>query len=670
MTNPIKLFYCVLLALLVGCNQNKTVTTKSNNDSIKKYLDLASNDTLSNSQRNQCNKKAFSRIDLSKNDTLIRFYLSETSYNYLMLRNWGELKRISKIHLQKSIEQKDTLNIARYYRYQGGYYKNNQIFDSAFYCYSKSEKFYKKIKNINGLGDVFWNKGQVLHNINDFSGAELEYKRAIIIFNKTGNMNKIVSVLVSIGINYNEMFECNKAINTLKKALEIAKNNNKAKILEVYMLSNLGSAYFAKGDVKQALFYYEKAKKHKEFNENDIILHSSIFSYIASCKMILNQNDSLPKLFFDALLLSKKCNNLNASFYSFIDLSNFYLKKKDTIKAQKFAEKALIIGRESKMPYYVMNGLKQVGIVNKEKAAKCIIEFDKRVDSLLNNERKERSKFIKIQLETNEIEQEKEQAIKQKWLISGILAFVLLIGLLLFIIAKQRSKQKEFLLLQSHQKANEEIYQLMLAQKTTEETARQTEKKRIALELHDGIMNKLAGTRMNLFVLSKKTDKATIEKCLKHIADIQTIEKEIRNIAHDLNQDVFKEVNSFVSIIKDFIDEQNETSKSKYVLEIHQEINWIVISSEIKMNLYRIIQEASNNINKYSKAKKVVVSIIQDGNTICMSITDDGIGFDTKTINEGIGIQNMQQRIKSLHGKININSIQKNSTCINISIPI
>ena len=149
MTNPIKLFYCVLLALLVGCNQNKTVTTKSNNDSIKKYLDLASNDTLSNSQRNQCNKKAFSRIDLSKNDTLIRFYLSETSYNYLMLRNWGELKRISKIHLQKSIEQKDTLNIARYYRYQGGYYKNNQIFDSAFYCYSKSEKFYKKIKKIN-----------------------------------------------------------------------------------------------------------------------------------------------------------------------------------------------------------------------------------------------------------------------------------------------------------------------------------------------------------------------------------------------------------------------------------------------------------------------------------------------------------------------------------------
>ena len=241
---------------------------------------------------------------------------------------------------------------------------------------------------------------------------------------------------------------------------------------------------------------------------------------------------------------------------------------------------------------------------------------------------------------------------------------------MLFVITKQRSKQKELLLLQSQQKANEEIYQLMLTQKTTEETARQTEKKRIALELHDGIMNKLASTRLNLFVLSKKTDTATIEKCLTHISDIYTIEQETRSIAHDLNQDVFKEANSFISLLKDFIAQQNDTSNSRYILELQDEIKWIEISSEIKMNLYRIIQEASHNINKYSKAKNVVVSIIQDGNNICMSITDDGVGFDTKTIKDGIGIQNMQQRIKALRGKITINSIQKNSTAINLSIPI
>ena len=210
----------------------------------------------------------------------------------------------------------------------------------------------------------------------------------------------------------------------------------------------------------------------------------------------------------------------------------------------------------------------------------------------------------------------------------------------------------------------------MLTQKTTEETARQTEKKRIALELHDGIMNKLASTRLNLFVLSKKTDTVTIEKCLTHISDIYTIEQEIRSIAHDLNQDVFKEANSFISLLKDFIAQQNTISNSKYMLELQEDIPWIKISSEIKMNLYRIIQEASHNINKYSKAKNVVVSIIQGGNNVCMSITDDGVGFDTNKINDGIGIKNMQQRIKSLNGKFTINSTQKNSTSINLSIPI
>ena len=121
---------------------------------------------------------------------------------------------------------------------------------------------------------------------------------------------------------------------------------------------------------------------------NDIVLRSSLLSSIASCKMELNQNASLPKVFLDDLLHSEKVNDLNASFYTLKDLSNFYLKRKDTANALAYAEKALLIARKSKRPYNILNGLKQVGIVNKEKAAKCFIEFDVRIDSLLNKERR------------------------------------------------------------------------------------------------------------------------------------------------------------------------------------------------------------------------------------------------------------------------------------------
>lgn len=672
MVNLVKIILCLFLTLLLGCNQNQTANQNANNDSIEKYLNLASNDTFTYNQRNQYNQKAFSLIDLSKNDTVVRFYLSEVSYNNFSLRNWKNLKKTSKILFDKAIKKEDTLNLARYFRYKGGYFKHNQIYDSAFYYYGKAEKMFKKTNDLNGLGCSLLYKGQMLTAINDFSSAELEFEKAKAIFIKTNDESNLIIDLIAIGNNYNSMLECNKAIVIFMKALEKVKksNNKKVKKNEVFILINLGSAFYSKGDKKSALYYYEKVNKFYELKDRDIYLYISNLSDIASCKMHLNQNDSLPELFFKSLHLLKKYNKPLVKFNILLDLSNFYLKKKDTINAQKYAEEALSFARKSKVPYNILNGLKQVGIVNKEKASQCIIEYDIRIDSLLGKERRERSKFLKIQLETDEIQLQKEQAIKQKWIISGIAIFVFLIGLLLFIITKQRSRQKELLLLQSQQKANVEIYQLMLTQKTTEETARQTEKKRIALELHDGIMNKLASTRLNLFVLSKKTDTATIEKCLTHISDIYTIEQEIRSIAHDLNQDVFKEANSFISLLIDFIAQQNTTSNSKYNLELQHDINWIAISIEIKMNLYRIIQEASHNINKYSKAQNVVVSIIQDGNNVCMSITDDGVGFDTSIINDGIGIKNMQQRIKSLNGKITINSIQKNSTSINLSIPI
>jgi DNA-binding protein H-NS len=66
----------------------------------------------------------------------------------------------------------------------------------------------------------------------------------------------------------------------------------------------------------------------------------------------------------------------------------------------------------------------------------------------------------------------------------------LLVGILLFIIIHQRTKQKEMRLLQDQQKANEEIYQLIQNQQTKIDEGRQIEKKRIAQDLHDGIMNR------------------------------------------------------------------------------------------------------------------------------------------------------------------------------------
>ncbi|WP_162126919.1 sensor histidine kinase [Flavobacterium phycosphaerae] len=183
-------------------------------------------------------------------------------------------------------------------------------------------------------------------------------------------------------------------------------------------------------------------------------------------------------------------------------------------------------------------------------------------------------------------------------------------------------------------------------------------------------MNKLTSTRLNLSILSDKNDPKTIKKCISYVADIFKIEQEIRSITHNMNQNMFKKSNSYYKLLFDFIKEQNRVNETNYYLELNQEIDWVNISSEIKMNLYRIIQEASNNINKHSKAKKAIISIVLDEKNICLSITDNGIGFCTLKKRDGIGIQNIEQRVKKLNGTIIIRSISNKSTTINISIPI
>jgi len=90
----------------------------------------------------------------------------------------------------------------------------------------------------------------------------------------------------------------------------------------------------------------------------------------------------------------------------------------------------------------------------------------------------------------------------------------------------------------------------MLNQQHRIEEGKFIEKNRISQELHDGIMGKLTAIRLNLFILKKRKDPETIEKCLPFIDDIQNIEKEIRQISHDLNQNVFDDNVTFISIVE------------------------------------------------------------------------------------------------------------------------
>ena len=674
--NLFYIFFSLALLLLSCNNKGKHNLADANNDSIAKYLKLAGNDSLSDLERDKWNDKAFSLIDLRRNDTLTRYYLWQSSLFYSRTKNKSHYYKVSGLHFKKSNEAKDILCIARFYRYRGAYHKNNtKLFDSSFYYYIKAEKFYKRTKDCEGLARVYLFKGQMQFNYDDYLGAELSTIQAYNIIKKRKADRFTYYVLNQIGNIAHSLRHFNQAIGYHNQALNLAvRLNLSTKLYKMDFintsLNNIGNSYKEQKKYRKAIYYFDKALLNRMSIKEDILTYAYLFSNNGYSKMQLNEFSELPNLFlksakiFDSLGVKNECSLSN------VYLSDYYFRQRDTLKAILYSEKALQLAKDAKAPNFYLIALSNAGFVNKNKASKYIKEYHEKNDSIQFEQRKVRNQFYKIQLETDEIIQEKESAIKQKWVLTSIISSVLLIVILLFVIFRQRAKQKEMSLLQIQQKGNEEIYHLMLNQQAKVEEARQIEKKRIALELHDGIMNKLASTRLNLFVLSKKNDPETINKCLTYIEDIHHIENEIRHVSHDLNQELFIGRDSFISLLKQFVAEQNSHLKNNYELQIDETINWDLISSEMKMHLYRIIQEATRNSNKHAKANKVTICLTMDENQLCMSITDDGIGFDSEKIKEGIGLLNMQQRMESLKGVLSITSKVNKGTTIYIKIPL
>lgn len=661
-----------LTITIVSCNK-KTTSTNTRNDSVEKYLKLASNDTLPLETRKKLNNKAFKFIDLEKNDSVVRWYLSEVTFNTLDFKDSVDYFEKSKLHYQKSIESNDTLNLARFYRYRGGFHKTvSYKLDSSFYYYLKSEKLYKRLNDENALGVIYYNKGSILSSINDFSGAELEFIKAERIFKKFKNDSRLIFLANNYGNVYSNMLQGNKALIIYKEGLKKINESKdpRTKTCQSALLTSVARVYYFRKQYSLALNYYDLAIKYPNLLEKDPGLYSFILNGIGECKMGLKKFEDLNQIFNNAIKYSKTINDYENLFYINRSISNLYHFKNDTLKAQIYADKALKFARKTNTPYNIINALVQVGKVNKDKASSAMLEYDVQVDSLLNRERSERSKFLKIQLETDEIAQEKEKAIKQKWLQTSVITGVLIIVILLFIIYKQRSQKKEFLLVQNQQKANEEIYQLMLAQQKSEEEAKQKEKRRIALELHDNVMNRLASTRFNLFTLTQNPNSETLKNAQQHIQTIKEIEDEIRSLTHELSKEADLEDNSFTAVIQQFVEQQRQMFNTNYQLEMDESIDWESIDSEIKINWYRILQEAINNCNKYAEATEIKIKIAKENHHLILNIKDNGKGFDSRQGKKGIGLANMQQRIQSINGSITINSILEKGTEIHCIVEI
>lgn len=659
--------------VILGCADKKGKFSKNDSsDSLSLYFDLVNSEASSISERVIYNSKALEILKNNRNDSLNRENLFRVANNYFSNSNWILFKGTSNFILNRSIESGDTISIAKAYRYKAEYYKNININDSAYYFYLKAEKLYTKLNDKISLGRVFLKKGIVQFYANDYLGADISTSQAYNLLKNSDDKEVVYQAVSMIGIIANEMKDYEKAIEKHREALALVQQFNLNNYLnqEATSLNNIGNVYQNLNKNQEAVNNFQLALKDYNLVKETPDLYAVLMDNLAYSKFKLRDFTELPGLFYKSLRIRDSLRMPSGIVLSKIHLSEFYADVKDTIKAQSFAREALVTARNSKTPSDILASLKQLSLIEHRKASIYSKEYIKINDSLQQAERKSQNKFARIQLETDEIIFEKDKLAQQNRSLLYFFVGTLLIGLLLFVIRTQRAKNRELLLIQAQQKANEDIYSLMISQQSNIEESRVKEKKRIAQELHDGVLGRLFGARLNLDSLNKFSDEESIISRYNYLNELKNIEQDIREISHDLNREKYVLINNFVAIVNNLLEEQKNSYTPSLSSTIDESIRWEQVNNTVKINLYRIIQESLQNINKYASAKNINLNIKMRDEIITLKIKDDGSGFDISTKKKGIGLQNMQSRTKECGGKLELNTKKGNGTTIVIMIPL
>ena len=670
-----KFIYLFLLLTLIGCNESKNNKNviNINNKKITYYLNKVSNDSLSLINKSSYNKKAFKLLSKNNNTLNNRKKLKEVVTNFYILNDWENYLKSSKLLYNKSVNSNDSLNMIISSRCIGNYFYNNKILDSAYFYYLKSMKISIKTSDNINYGLVLLKISSIQYEINDFVSSDLTSQKAYIIIKNSDENQKKYIVLTQLGLIATELKSYDKGIEYHKEALfNVLKYKLETTFHEKSVCyNNIGYLYLKKSDYNQAIQYFNLGLDDLNLKNDDPDLYSNLIDNLSYSNLKLKKFNNVPELFQTALEIRDRLKNTRGIISSYTHLSEYYEAINDTTYSIIYSKRALKLAKDSKNPFDVVFSLKQAASADKKNASIYIKDYIRIGDSLQDVERKNKDRFARIQLETDELIKENTFLSENNKKIIYFITILISIISLLFIAREQRNKAKLLLLEQAQQKANEEIYRMIISEQDKVEQGKNSEKKRISQELHDGILGRMFGLRLNLDGLNTRNDDGVIQDRDNYLNELKLIEQDIREISHELSREKKELINNFISLVNALLENQKRISKTVLEVMIDNTIDWNRLSNSTRINLYRILQECLQNVNKYAKAKKIIISFKKDtiGNLI-LSIFDNGIGFDAASKTKGIGLSNIINRAQENGGTIDINSSKNKGTSITIIVPL
>ncbi len=200
----------------------------------------------------------------------------------------------------------------------------------------------------------------------------------------------------------------------------------------------------------------------------------------------------------------------------------------------------------------------------------------------------------------------------------------------------------------------------------------EVERERIAKEMHDGLGQSLTAMQLNLNALQAHCE---------HVApEAKQLFEQLKGILYNTTQEI-KSIsrNLMPGVLRDY----GLVQGLEYLCQTLKDINLIQVNLQVyrmdkkldsiqSIGLYRIAQELINNTLKHGKASEIHVQLIGHENSVVLMVEDDGTGFDPTVshVKNGLGLKNMETRVKTLNGTFLIDSYPGKGTSVTVEIPI
>ena len=206
--------------------------------------------------------------------------------------------------------------------------------------------------------------------------------------------------------------------------------------------------------------------------------------------------------------------------------------------------------------------------------------------------------------------------------------------------------------------------------------AQENERRRISLEIHDDMGQNLAVLKLKLQSMSAqlRRDQPKLKgECRQVLADIDKLIAKARHLAHDLSPSIIDDLKLCATL-------RSMAADFGRLADIHIALNMDDIDDlfdrEAQIVLYRICQEALNNIVRHARAKNVGITIRHRSGRVHFRIEDDGRGFNPQAVwrgatrRRGMGLAAMAERARMLEGSLVVDSAGRGGTRIKLDVPV